>query len=99
MVDRTFEIDIGSLSKDDNARIVMYYIRTQHIRYVLLLGVSVIFILSACFLLAFAPSDRMSLIYPVSLALAAVGAGLGGFSTLRISVPGASISASSDSKA
>lgn len=69
------------------------HMRFMMIRFVLLSVVSVVFILSSCFLIVFAPSDRNSIVLPVSIGLGVIGIGLGGFTAFRLRIPGASLSA------
>jgi hypothetical protein len=63
-------------------------IRSRTIERLAPLAVSVVFILSACFLIAFAPEGRDQALLITAIALAAIGLGLGGFSLARLQLPG-----------
>lgn len=63
-------------------------IRSRTIERLAPLAVSVVFILSACFLIAFAPDGRDQALLVTAIALAAIGLGLGGFALARLKVPG-----------
>lgn len=88
----------GATSTSANPEVLSLYIRTQQQRFVVTAIVSVCFILSSCFLIIFAPGDRVTLMVPVALGLLAVGLGLGGFTLFKLKALGSSLDASGRAK-
>jgi hypothetical protein len=74
-----------------SAQVAAALIRARMVERVAPLIVSVVFILSACFLIGFAPDGREQAVTLAAVALAAVGLGLGGFSLARLRLPGVSV--------